>query len=117
MPTISYHERELDLNILRRLAPQGKSIKVAPNQLNLHHVDDHDELIVVATGEHSYDVLTGKPGVGVQAARLLSKIVLKKAQTNTAAPAESERVPFQHEDFQRLQNHFRPQPNRYRQRY
>lgn len=111
-PTIiNYQSRDVDLEQLKRVSAQGIDIDVSAHQLNPIHQDDHATLIVVAHGKHNYDVLAGTivPD-GKQKARLISKVILKKASGdrtvdfNTALP----------EQLHELQDRFRsPARNRY----
>lgn len=84
---IVYQNRQLDLTQLKRVAGQGNLISVTDAQLNVVHRDaNHPELVVVATGPGSYDVLLGYARTGTQNARLVSKIVLKKALVEVRPP-------------------------------
>lgn len=86
---ISYQSRQLDLTTLKRVAGQGVMISVTDTQLNVVNSDaDHPELVVVATGADTYDVLLGYARSGTQRARLVSKIILKKALYDKSAPIQ-----------------------------
>lgn len=94
---ITYQSRQVNLEQLRRVAGQGTVIEVDGEQLNLITfkdaddnvilIDRNDELVVVAVGQDRYDVILGTPKrlIGKMKARLVSKIILKKAfQENIA---------------------------------
>ena len=75
-----YHDRRLDAELLKLVSKQGILVNVDSKQLTTVARFDHSELVVVATGKDSYDVLLGSYREGIQKARLISKVVLKKAE-------------------------------------
>lgn len=110
---ITYQSRQLDLAQLKRIAGQGTLISVADTQLNVVHTDaNHPELVVVAVGADKYDVLLGYARSGTQPARLVSKIVLKKALVDKSAAIQPISVregaaPASRDGFTRLQERYR----------
>lgn len=106
MSKITYQGRSIDLEHLKRIAVQGIRINVSADQLTPVNCDDHHELIVVAKAKDGYDVLCGQPLAGEQAARMVTKHVLKKAEIVTADPL-AKASPA---DIQRLYERFHAHP-------
>ena len=90
---IDYQSWRLDVTLLKRVASQGTIINVNGAALTTKANIDHTELVVVAAGKDRYDVLLGSWREGNQKARLVSKVVLKKA--DVSQPAVGANMGFQ----------------------
>lgn len=88
MTPLIYNGRKVDLDQLKKLTSQGHRITVRKDQLALVNSDDHEEVLVVATSDSTYDVLAGTPKKGTQMVRLISRIILKKAVVSPPATAD-----------------------------
>jgi hypothetical protein len=105
---INYQDRKLDLTLLRRIAGQGCIITVNSDKVDIVACTDYPELVVVAHGDR-FQSLLGTVAEGPQKARLVSKIILKKAYV--PAPVEPHavvRTPdfFGHRPFEQLRDRF-----------
>lgn len=109
---ISYQNRQLSAERLKVVAMLGCTIQVNFDQLNVIHSDDSSVLVVTQSSkEGQFDVLLGTPKQGRQQARLLSKIVLKKAVHEVLESIQYTSEPARDEGYRRDYNHDqRPRP-------
>ncbi len=108
---LEYRGRQIDLVALRLVAKQGHLIDIAAtNQFTIVNTDDHPEPVVVANGRGRYDVLAGSISSSCKRIRLISTVVLKKAQVVVPSPTQLT------DGFTRLQERYRTHPEQSRSR-